>query len=199
MFRFLRLPKSLNCKRMLHTFKAQELDVQAYHMKPLDRHAIELMKKFSSDIHYSSYVETNKKPLSYKARSQIYRSLKAVEYKARMGEIFEPPPTVLTKSDERDNGNLMKACEPATEQCKQAEQLEVRETESGESFANGQILLWKSKLKILTELGLRRSALEYELKSFPDNWMQDYEMYDECEDSDVLVDSQYGTPGTQFR
>lgn len=194
MLRLLRAPKWTSTKQILRTYKTQELDEPAYHIKPLNQYAIDLMKRFGSDIHYSSYVETNKIPLSFKDRKKLYANLQKEKFRAEFKKIVDPTSSILLETIKNEDSVKSVKAEQSPETPLPNEPDEDIESKTDPR----KILLNKSKLKILTEMGLRRSALEFEVQSFPDNWMQDYETYNESDTVDVLVDSHYGTPGNHI-
>lgn len=197
MIRFLRLSRKLPiCRQQisfnLHTLKSRELDEPAYNKQPLDPSVLSIIKKYEADILYSSHIESNKKPLSYEQRKAIMERLRREKEEA-------PPTSILVEKLAEDN---------ETEHHQQRQQKEGPETieepaastdcddEANVRYEEQRLQLAKSKLKILTEMGLRRSALDYELQDYPDNWMEDYDTYDE---SEALADTQYGTPGKQHK
>lgn len=193
MIRFLRLTRKLPIYRQsfnLHTLKSRELDEPAYHKRPLDPNILTIIKKYETDIFYSSHIELNKKPLSYDQRKALLNRLRR--------EKEETPPTSIlvekfsdsneaTKKQQQQQENPEAIEEPAAPaDCDNATRMRYEEQ---------RLHLARSKLKILTEMGLRRSALDYELQDYPDNWMEDYDTYDE---SEALADAQFGTPGKQY-
>lgn len=192
MIRFLRLSRKLPiCRQQitfnLHTLKSRELDEPAYHKQPLDPTILSIVKKYEADILYSSHVELNKKPLSYEQR-------KALMNKLRREKEETPPTSILVEKLAEDS----KTVEEEQQNCDGSETIEepAAATDDDDAardrYETQRLQLAKSKLKILTEMGLRRSALDYELQDYPENWMEDYDTYDERE---ALVDTQYGTPG----
>lgn len=196
MIRFMRVSRKLpSCRQCLHTLNSRELDIPEYNKKPLDPHILSLIKKYDPDIFYSSHVELNKKPLSFKQRNELILELGRAAVREEMEEAKSRQPSLLvdklvkiTKAKE----NEKEIEKPASIDQSSIVVNDAQKTENDEF----KLRLAKSKLKILTEMGLRRSALEHELQSFPDNWMEDYETFDE---SDYLSDTQYGTPGERER
>lgn len=190
MIRFLRLSRKLPiCRQQLHTFKSRELDEVAYHKQPLDPHLLSIIKKYEPDIFYSSHIELNKKPLTYEQRKALMRRLRR--------EDAETPGTSILVEGRVENA----IAKDGNETIQQHQSLEsnVEQTANGDAddptklqYEEKRLHLAKSKLKILTEMGLRRSALDYELHDFPENWMEDYDTFDEAE---ALADTQFGTPG----
>lgn len=194
MIRFLRLSRKLSiCRQQIfnfHTLKSRELDEPAYHKQPLDPNILSILKKYETDIFYSSHIELNKKPLSYEQRTALMARLRR--------EKEETPPTSilvekLVENSDRNDGN------ETTRQQKQQNAETIEESASADyddaarmRYEEQRLHLAKSKLKILTEMGLRRSALDYELQDYPENWMEDYDTFDE---SEALADTQFGTPG----
>lgn len=193
MFRLMRLKQKIaSCKNFLHTFKSRELDIPEFHKKPLDPQVLSLVKDYNEHIHYSSHIELNKKPLTYEQRINLMSKLRQQDFVEQLGQANASEPSILVekftqfRSGEEENDGL---------KSKPLSNEESSIASDGEDKAEHELakrFLAKSKLKILTEMGLRRSALEYEIKSFPDNWMEDYETFDE---NDHLADTQYGTPG----
>lgn len=197
MIRCMKLSRKLNsCRLYLHTYKSQELDQPAYFKKEITPEIISLVKKYEDDIHYSSFIELNKKPLSYKQRMELMNKLQNMEYKMRMKEATESEPSILAR-------RLVKIVESKESSEKGTEEPESKDNETPAEEAvddttkttkpEERLALARVKLKILTEMGLRRSALDYEQKSFPDNWMEDYETF--RENGQYFSETHYGTPG----
>lgn len=192
MIRILQLSRKLPGRRqLLHTLKSQELDEPAYHKKPLDPQIVSLVKKYDSDIFYSSHIELNKKPLTYKQRSDLLFKLGSDAYIDRLNKARESEPSIFV--EKLVEFNDLKQSDPSktVENQEEPKTAPVEKTLSAEDEEK-KAELARAKLKILTEMGMRRSAVEYEIQSFPDNWMEDYETFDENE---FLADTQYGTPG----
>lgn len=188
----MRLSRKLpSCRLFLHTIKSRELDEPAYYKKPLDPEVIALVKKFDADIFYSSYVEMNKKSLSLSQRMKIQENLGKEDYKNRLNSARESEPSVFidkldkVPDDTPENKTPVEIKSTVDSLNSVSEQIKEQNEEE-------KLQLARSKLKILTEMGLRRSAIEYEMQAFPDNWMEDYETYDE---NDYLTDTHYGTAG----
>lgn len=189
MIRFLRLSRNLTiCRQQifnLHTLKSRELEEPAYHKEPLDPNILAIIKKYETDIFFSSHIELNKKPLSYEQR-------KALMAKLRRDKEETPPTSILIEKLAEKNGPTQ-----------QQQNLEINEEPASADYDDAarmrheeqRLHLAKSKLRILTEMGLRRSALDYELQDYPENWMEDYDTYDE---SEALADTQFGTAGEQY-
>lgn len=197
MIRVFKLSRKLpGCRQLLHTLKSHELDEPAYHKKPLDPQILSLVKKYESDIVYSSHVELNKKPLTYKQRLELVSQLGTTSFLNRLKEAKESEPSILVKklvefSELKQNTDKQKPDEQKLIESDEEKQLPPKNETTAED--KEKILqLAKARLKILTEMGLRRSAIEHEIQSYPDNWMEDYETFDE---NDYLADTQYGTPG----
>lgn len=180
--------RQFDSRRFLHFFKRSEIDEPAYHKKPLDPHAISLIKKYEPDIIYSSYLETNKIPLSYKTRIKLWSNLQKNYTKEQLIKARQREPSILISKLQPKPDN------PKENVPKKENKITDTNTFENDEFKQNNFALAQSKLKIITELGLRRSALEFEAKSFPDNWMEDYETFNEDE-SDLLTESHYGTPG----
>lgn len=188
----MRLSRKLpSCRQFLHTIKSRELDEPAYYKKPLDPEVIALVKKFDADIFYSSYVEMNKRSLSLSQRLKIQENLGKQDYENRLNSARESEPSVfidkLNKVPDDTPNNKTPVEIKSTEDSSNSVSEQIKEQNKEEKLQ-----LARSKLKILTEMGLRRSAIEYEMQAFPDNWMEDYETYDE---NDYLTDTHYGTAG----
>lgn len=191
MIRFLRLSRKLPiCRQQisfnLHTLKSHELDEPAYHKQPLDPTILSIIKKYEADIFYSSHIELNKKPLSYAQRKGLMKRLRREREEA-------PPTSILVEKLAEDNETKQKQQQQGPETIEEPAATEYDNT-TNERYEEQRLQLAKAKLKILTEIGLRRSALDYELQDYPDNWMEDYDTYDERE---ALADTQFGTPGKQ--
>lgn len=191
MNRVLQLNRRLiGSRRFLHFFKKNEIDEPAYHRKSLDPHALAIIRKYEDDIQYSSYLETNKKTLNYKQRLNLWKNLQDKDYEKRLNEARTTEPSIFIEKLRPKTADESKAAIVET-QDKTNEKIETDEDKQRNYE------LTQSKLTILTELGLRRSALDYEAQSFPDNWMEDYETFNETE-TEVMAESNYGTPG-KFR
>lgn len=194
MIRFLRLSRNVpSCRQFLHTIKSRELDEPAYFRKSIDPEIVALVKKYDPDIFYSSYIELNKKSLSLSQRREIVENINKQEFSERLNKARETEPSVLVEKLNRFAG--AKSNDKTPLQAESTENLIISADKpvSKENEAE-KLQLARSKLKILTEMGLRRSAIEYEMQSFPDNWMEDYETYDE---NDYTTDTHYGTAGRQ--
>lgn len=180
----------IKCKRYIHFFKIPELNQPEYYSKPLDENALALVNKYCNDIHYSSYIDLNKKHLSQKQRVRLVQSIKQKAIEEKLNLADKTTSVIVDKlkkiDAEKNDCNEQTLTNPSKEIVNE-EKEEEKEVDSEKRKE-----LAKSKLKIITEMGLRRSALEHEFKELPDNWMQDYETYDE---SDISYDTQYGTPG----
>lgn len=195
MIRLMRISRKFpSCTQFLHTFKSSELDVPDYHKKPIDPHILSLVKKYDPDIFYSSHIELNKKPLTFKQRYDLVTKLSIDDYKERLSQAKSPAPSILVEKFV-DFTESKEKKEPEEEPSSPERPSIVVDDELQAKNNEMKLHLAKSKLKILTEMGLRRSALEHELQSFPDNWMEDYETFDE---NDYLSDTQYGTPGKKL-
>lgn len=189
MIRVLRFFRKFPVYRQLHTFKSRELDIPDYHKKPLDPHIISLVKKYDADIFYSSHIELNKKPLTYTQRKDLMLKLGEEELRRLVKKSIESERSLIIEKlvdftkPKQSNDTVNESSERPLASANDSEIVENKDEKSE---------LAKSKLKILTEMNFRRSALEYELQSYPDNWMEDYETFDE---SELSPDTQYGTPG----
>lgn len=194
MIRVLRLSRKLpGCRQFLHTLKSRELDEPAYHKKPLDPQILSLVKKYDSDILYSSHIELNKKPLTYKQRTELLFKIGSSEYLDELKKASESEPSLLIEKlveFDESKQNIDKSKSTVLVHEEKPSPPVTKELTPEDVERNAQLA--KDRLKILTEMGLRRSAIEHEIKSYPDNWMEDYETFDE---NDYLADTEYGTPG----
>lgn len=195
MIRFLRLSRKLPmCRQQifnLHTLKSRELDEPAYHKQPLDPNILSVIKKYEADIFYSSHIELNKKPLTYEQRKALMARLRRAKE--------ESPPTSILVEDYVENSVTNDGNEPIQQQNLDTIEKSASHNDDDASrthYEEQRLQLAKSKLKILTEMGLRRSALDYELQDYPENWMEDYDTFDETE---ALADTQFGTPGKRYQ
>lgn len=188
MIRFLRIAQKLpRCRQRIfnfHTFKSRELDEPAYHKQPLDPKILSLVKKYEADIFYSSHIELNKKPLSYDQR-------KALMNQRNRTKDDTPPTSILVENADKNDDENRTEQQQHPQSVVESSTLDVDDAALVRREEQRQHLA-RSKLKILTEMGLRRSALDYELQDYPDNWMEDYDTFDETE---ALADAQFGTPG----
>lgn len=191
MLRLLRPTSSLRtCRRFLHFFKSSELDEPDYFKTPLDPRALSLLKKYNDDILYSSHSEVNKKPLSYEQRMYVLNKINKRIYQEQLKlATAREPSIILDKASEFSELIPNNERTPAIVES-QTGPFVMKDFEEPENSEDKAILA-RAKLKLFTEMGLRRSALEHEMHSFPDNWMEDYETFDETE----FTDLQYGTPG----
>lgn len=192
MIRFLRLSRKIPiCRQQifnLHTLKSRELDEPAYHKQPLDPKILSIIKKYETEIFYSSHIELNKKSLNYEQRKALMAKLRRAKE--------ETPPTSVFVEKLAENSATTDQNE-ATQQQQNLDTIEEPASDSNDDasrmrYEEQRLHLAKSKLKILTEMGLRRSALDHELQDYPENWMEDYDTFDETE---ALADTQFGTPG----
>ncbi|XP_031632893.1 nitric oxide-associated protein 1 [Contarinia nasturtii] len=180
-------------RRLLHIVKSIELDEPAYHKTPIDPQIVSLVKKYESDIIYSSAVESYKKPLSYKQRAELKFKLNSNDYKERLEKARAP--TVSLIAQKFAQISKLKENEE-TQPVAEDEPLKVVNESEPPEKREEKAVLAKAKLEILTELNMRQSALDYELQSVPGNWMEDYETYDEKE---LMPETQYGTPDPNAR
>lgn len=177
-------------RRFLHTFKSQELDEPAYHKKPLDPKILSLVKKYDSHILYSSHIELNKKSLTYKKRMELMKELYSRDLNDRLNQAIESEPSIIV--EKLSNISELKYKHETKQNIVNDESIIIPTKTPTPEYNFEQMLLTKQKLNILSEMGLRRSAIEHEIQAFPDNWMEDYETFDE---NDIMPDYQYGTPG----
>lgn len=194
MIRLLRLSRNVpRCRQFLHTIKSRELDEPAYFRKTIDPEIVALVKKYDPDIFYSSYIELNKKSLSLLQRKEIVQNINKQEYSDRLNKARETEPSVLVEKLNRFADAKLNDKTPLEAKSMESPIISADKPVNEQNEAE-KLKLARSKLKILTEMGLRRSAIEYEMQSFPDNWMEDYETYDE---NDYTTDTHYGTAGMQ--
>lgn len=177
------------CQRYLHFFKVRELNEPEFFKTQIDPEVLALINKNEPDILYSSYVELNKKRLSLKHRLELLGDIKNKQYVNYFNKSEDSSSVLIDKISKSAESGSSNENILVQEDCyENKNENEGMDTEQKEILA-------RSKLKILTEMGFRRSALEHEIKSLPDNWMEDYETFDE---SDIAFDTQYGTSGIFF-
>lgn len=173
-----------------------EFEEKLFLKGPLDPAAVDLMKKFESDIVYSSYVENNKKPISYKHK-QILREVCEQHKRRAMYEGVNRKPFSLAlqySTNELVDDTPEEAVKPiVTTQ----DTIPVANGKlNGERDTSRQIILNEAKLEIFRQMRERQNEIEDTPQpKYPDKWMSDYETFDEDEDDDLTADAEYGTPG----
>lgn len=188
MIRVWKVTHKLNaCRALFHSVKSFELDEPAYHKKPINPRILSLVKKYDPDIFYSSHIELNKKPLTYKQRMDLMQKIRSDEFSEHLKKANEGEPSIFAAKLSEISESKQNLHPPLV----QPSSMIVNEIDPTANSIE-KLQLSRSKLKILTEMGMRRSAIEHEMQEFPDNWMEDYETYHE---SDITADTQYGTPG----
>lgn len=198
MLNFFRLNRRVfETRRLIHYNKRNEIDDPHYHKQPLDPHAVQLIKRYQEEIVYSSYLENNKIPLKLKERKKLYHEIQRKIYEDKLNDARTPEKSILIENNSPDIMEHLKTHQQNEEnsECETSIELSTVDGDGTEENRDKKRELAKSKLKILTELGLRRSVLDIESESVPENWMEDYETYDEGDKSETLIDSRYGTPG----
>lgn len=184
-------------RRFIHSNKRNEIDDPNYHKKQLDQHAVQLIKRYQEEIIYSSYLEDNKIPLKLKERIKLFHETQQQKYENQLNDARTSEPSILIEKilpNIIENPETHKKNEKNNESETSIELLSVDGMETEENPEKKRELAQK-KLKILTEFGLRRSVLDFESESVPENWMEDYETFNEDDKSEILIDSRYGTPG----
>lgn len=163
---------------------------------PLDPSAVSLMEKFESDIVYSSYVENNKKPLSYKHRQILNDMCDRHKRRAMYEEAMRKPFSLALKYSSKGLTDSTPKV-PAKPIVSMQDTIPVAiDKLKEERDSSRQIIINESKLEILRQMRARQTELEDSVPKYPEKWMQDYETFDEIEDDDITADSEYGTPGT---
>lgn len=184
-----------------------DIEERLFQKGPLDPQAAELFKKHESSILFSSYVENNKRPLSYRHRV-ILRSI-AEKHKTRLRLYGTSKPFSLAlKFIDKKRLHDSHASELIAEKIKEGNdeqhgvKNELKTPDADREFnpISRKILLSESKLEILREMKKRRKEFEEpeEPPKYPAKWMQDYETYDESNnsetDDDISADVEFGTP-----
>lgn len=195
--RLIRWNSFIGIRRLIHWNKRNEIDDPNYHKQPLDQRAVQLIKRYQEQIIYSSYLESNKIPLNMKERSKLFLEIQRKKYEDRLNDARTSEPSIMIEKILPDIKEHPEAHEQNEEKPECTTNIELSSVDGVETEENQEKKrqLAKSKLKILTEMGLRRSVLDFESDSIPENWMEDYETYDEDDKSETLVDSRYGTSG----
>lgn len=180
-------------RRCIHRMRLTETINPKFHKKPLEPKAAAIIKEHSSDILHASYVESMKRPLTFAAKGDILRRI-------RREEIFPAthryPSTVLAQFVDK---NTVEDRPIKSSTFKTTDEDDMRENavssatveDDDEDIARRDALA-ESRKQIMRELGFRASVIEDADTMSADNWMEDYETFNEA---DVSHDSQYGTPG----
>lgn len=172
-----------------------DFEAKFFQKGPLDPASVDLMKKFDSDIVYSSYVENNKKPLSYKHRQILRDVCEKHKRRAMYEEATRKPFSVALQysTDVLEDVMPKEEVQPI---------VTVEDTIpvaigklNEERHTSRQIILNESKLEIFRQMRERQNEFEDTTPKYPDKWMADYETFEEDEDDDLTADSEYGTPG----
>lgn len=171
-----------------------EIENKYFLKRSLDNTSVELMKKHENNILYSSYVENNKRPLSYQHRlvlrgkcdREIRRKLYEAETRKPFSLALKYASASLEESQER------KQAPKAKDRPQTLEELKL----DNERDTSRNIIMNEQKLIILRELSRRQQELEHQEQKYPEKWMQDYETFDETDEDNLVADSHFGTPGT---
>lgn len=172
-----------------------EIEEKYYQKGPLDPAAVDLIKKFESDIVYSSYVENNKKPMRYSHRQIVKNIVEHHKKRVLYEQAMQKPFSLALKY----SSNVLTDVTPqvpakpvvtATDTLPHAMEKLDAERDSSRT-----IIMNESKLEIFRQMRQREAELEETTQKYPDKWMQDYETYDENENDDLTADSEYGTQG----
>lgn len=177
---------------------ATEADIEEkfFQKGPIDPSAVSLMDKFESDIVYSSYVENNKKPLSYKHRQILDDMCEKHKRRAMYEEAMRKPFSLALKYSSKGLTDAAPNV-PAKPIVSMKDTIPVAiDKLKEERDTSRQIMLNESKLEIIRQMRARNTELEDAKPKYPEKWMQDYETFDEIEDDEFTADSEYGTPGT---
>lgn len=162
---------------------------------PLDPAAVDLMQKLDWKIVYSSYVENNKRPLSYVQKIIMTDICEKHKKRALYEEAMRKPFSLALKySSAALTDDTPK--EPEKPMVEVQDSLPVAiDKLNDERDTSRSVILNESKLEIFRQMRKREAELEQKIQPYPDKWMQDYETYDESVDDDLTADSEYGTPG----
>lgn len=172
-----------------------EIEENFFQKGPLDPVAVDLMHKFESDIVYSSYVENNKKPMKYKQRQILEDICEKHKKRALYEEAIRKPFSLALKYSSKVLSDVTPK-QPTKKIVKMQDTIPVAIGKLNEERdSSRQIILNETKLEIFRQMRDRQAELEDSTQKYPDKWMQDYETYDEIEDDDFTVDSEYGMPG----
>lgn len=175
---------------------SSEADIESkYFLKrSLDNTSVELMKKHEHNIVYSSYVENNKRPLSYQQRLVLRgRCDREIRRKMYEAETRKPFSLALKYASSSLEEPPERKREPEVK--KKPQTLEDLDLDS-ERDTSRNIIMNEQKLIILRELSRRQQEMECQEQKYPDKWMQDYETFDETDEDNLVADTHFGTPGT---
>lgn len=151
----------------------------------LDPKALALINEYQSDIHYASYAEENRRHMTPQQRATLSRKIETEKSTKRLST-----ESAFAEFAKKQFGNGH-AEEP--EIAPEASETEIdKDIIHSDTDVERQNALAAAKRKILREMGFRTSAIEDEDKAGPDNWMDDYDTFNE---PDIAFDAQYGTPG----
>lgn len=194
------IPKLNPMKQLIRQFRSageEEMEQKLFYKKKLDPYAVELFRKYESDIVHSSYVETNKKPLQYKKRMILRDICEKNQQRIRYEEASRKPFSLALKYISNKSFAEKNVASEVTMSENRFDEESKQINLDPEPDSSRKIILNETKLAIFKEMQDRRMELEEKQQKYPDKWMQDYETYDELEEDDdeLVADSQYGTPG----
>lgn len=172
-----------------------EIEQKFFQKGPLDPVAVDLMEKFESDIIYSSYVEENKKPVSYRHKPILRDMCEKEKKRIRFEEALRKPFSLALKYSAGVLPDATSDEPPKPMVTAQDTIPDAIEKLQGEQDTSRNIIISETKLEIFRQMRQRQAELEEVKQKYPDKWMQDYETYDEVENDDLTADSEYGTPG----
>lgn len=158
-----------------------------FHKTPLEPKSLAIIKENSSDILYSSYAETNILPLPFYTKGNMIKKIN----KEKDSVPSTGSRSVFAQFSEKENIDDHPIETSTVETTDDTEESSAIVHDDAEDIATREALAAARK-QIMRDMGFRTSVLENEDESFDDNWMKDYETFNEA---DVSYDSHYGTPG----
>lgn len=179
---------ALSQRRYIQTVKVPESNDRRIFRNLLDPKAITLLNKYQADIEYASYAEENRKQMHYTRRITLANK---IEWEKKVAKLTEESSTVFAKFVKPQTDSEYAKRLPIAEES-ETEPAVATEIGDRDEDAERQEALAMAKRKILREMGFRTSAIENQGETATENWMEDYDTFDEA---DVTYDSHYGTPG----
>lgn len=183
-----RLASSISC-RWITVVKSREVNDPRLFKTLLDPKALALINEYQSDILYASYAEENRRHMTPYQRATLSRKIETEKSSDELTTASSSAFAELAKKQFDNEHNEEPAIAPEASDTDTAAETNIIHSDKDVERQNA---LAAAKRKILREMGFRTSAIEDEDKAEPDNWMDDYDTFNE---PDIAYDAQYGTPG----
>lgn len=149
-----------------------EIEEKWFLKGPLDPVAVDLTEKLKDDIIYSSYVENNKKPLSYRHRKILEDNCERDKKRARYEEAMQKPFSLALKYSSKVLTDV-KLDEPPKPIVTLRDSIPAAmEKLNEERDSSRTTILNESKLEIFQLMRKRQAELRDNTQKYPDKWMQ---------------------------